>query len=443
MQFLRFLWREKGTIIFAVLIEGLFIFLWRVTDVFALSAICLIMAISIGVMVFKSLQHAWGRFDEILENERKAVEAEQKKQEMKQIWEQGEGTISAFEFYLTLHNSKIYSLDAAYAFERAKMVATDMMGRQGAPQSCQYKYLSKDKLSQLFQAGAEEYNRRIWEPQKSNPRYDARLELEFAFSLLNKTGCQKRISMFQHAIVRLKQKAQMLENAIPSVKAMEDKVDGELKALGVAMIQASQQKPASWGLAGGIAEGIAGPIAGVAVAASVMQENAEIENRNALNKAYYTDLTAKMLMSARQSHTSYDMEWERGALLEEADKLSKKIKENENKIVLEGVSAEELKQHIQLKLINVVRDEDNILNVEIRVKNTYVPPRVKMAVDGMVSADVYSGDVHVGTAHIPFPLYGITSGQTVNLVGLCPHYLEGEHKYTVKFTYRNLWVMEQ
>ena len=449
MRFLRFLKHQKGFIIFAVLFESLFLSLsFACYDTEFLMGLCLVIAGFGGLMMFKLLQHAWKNFDKIIENEQKNKEFLARKktemESMEQMWKQGEWTISAFEYFLSLRAQKVEMLDSEYSIKQAAEILTQFLESNHIPKEFWKNYLSDRKIREIFDMGCAEFDRRTREPQKSDPKDGAVcVEIKWASSLVNKTGVQKRLDMLQHAATRLKIEAQKFGNMILIERAKEEDRDRELKSLGVAMIQASQQKTANWGLAGGVAEGIAGPVAGVVAAASVMQKNAEIEKRNAFNKAYYSDVAAKMLTAARQSYNSYDMEMKRDALLKEADNMIRKIKENENKVVLEDISTKDIKQHIRLRLVDVVRDKHNVLNVEIRIKNSYVPPKVNMVVDGVISADVYSGEIYVGTAHIPFPLYGIPSNQTVNLVGLCPCYLEGDHKYTVKYTYHNLWVMEQ
>ena len=179
-----------------------------------------------------------------------------------------------------------------------------------------------------------------------------------------------------------------------------------------------------------------------------MAKNARIEAENAAVQQHYRQKYSSIAynVTVRGYSEVSNLESQKKQLEKQLTEVEDKIRLCEQKVVLNEIPSKDLVKCVHPKVVNITRQKNNALEVTITVKNTFVPEvpdGVKIVLDGVISAEVYRIKIHVGSAVLPFPFDGIPCGTTVTLKALCPKYLEGDQKNTLKYTYNNLWAMEQ
>ena len=391
-----------------------------------------------------------------IEKEKREKEEKKKKQEELQAWEQGKWTISASDFYKALQQSKIKSLNTEFAFQKAVVVATDMMNKANVPQKYHSVYLSEEKLKELFESGRKESARLSKEAQEAalieeerkrttpvegKPTKDVEEKIEFTRRICTLTGLEKRKKMLELALASCKEEMRTISQRVYDLKNPDH---SGVVAMTAHLINASQEKPQSWGLAGGIASGIAGPAAGVMAASEVMAENARIERKNAAVREQYTNMAARILST---DHTREIEEYEK-----QYEQLSCKVKSLEaalTELPLKVVFKDDksvLKRHVNISDVSVQPTPSGVLSVSMWLKSNYVadvPDGVSVILDGSVRVDIFCDEVHVGVAHALLPIYGLEKGNPTLLHAFCTKYLEGTRNYRAEVSFLNLWAMEQ
>ena len=420
----------------------------------AIGIVCIVVAILIAIKAIKQII-----------DERRECEYQERLQEQEQAkaraiidhFARGEWKFPVSDFYAACQKEGANDMSNAFCAQKAFLIAMTIAEDAGVPQQYRNIYVTKAKVLEYYaQADAVEvarknaiqkdYEFKSQHPQMATPDDDERMIINHAAAVMDKTGLNKRDFMFLQQIGVLRSAIQEMEKEIEIRAKNEEEAQKAMIQLGVAMMEASQEPTRNWGLAGGIASAIGGFGAGVAAAADAMAENAAIERRNAQNSAYYRNLTARMVVGLTESNaSSYALRRERDALAEKCKEIENERLANRTKVVLDNLCTQDLLPYIKPTLLGVTRKPSSVLEITLSLENTYVPDvpnGVKMVMDGLISLDIYKGDIKVGTACAPLPLYGIPCGHKTTMTALCNYYLEGDQTYTVKYNYHYLWIMQ-
>ena len=389
---------------------------------------------------------------------KRQAEAEQKRQQ-EALWASGKWTFPARKFYAICTSNGITKLDSSFAVNKIVLLASTCMEEAGLPKQYHHLYIDEEKAKAYYLREYEkdmtikaekqkEFERRCNEPQTATLTPEESAIIRQDKELISRYGRDKRHTILKREASVLTQSITALAREIASKEAGIKSSQDSLFAIGEGLGNASKQKTQSWGLAGGIAEGLAGPAAGIAAASDVMAKNARIEAENAAVQQHYRQKYSSIAynVTVRGYSEVSNLESQKKQLEKKLTEVEDKIRLCEQKVVLNEIPSKDLVKCVHPKVVNITRQKNNALEVTITVKNTFVPEvpdGVKIVLDGVISAEVYRNKIHVGTAVLPFPIDGIPCGTTVTLKALCPKYLEGDQKYTLKYTYHNLWAMEQ
>lgn len=422
-----------------------------------LGGICAGSIVAIPGIVFSIRAYRFWH-EEKAEEERIAREQEQKRRqerERNELFASGKWKFPKEKFYNLCQKNAATDMDNAFCLQKAQLLANSVLKEEGVPQQYHKLYNSNEKVKEYYDtqhsiveaANAklqQEYERKTREPQRARMNEIERATISLAERVRNVYGREKRSFLLLNDINNLSNAIKDLDAKIVKEEENRESIKQATRGVIEANTKLNNASKQNWGLAGGIADAIAGPGAGIIAAGNSIRHNAEIDAKNRAENSHYSQISFDL------ESGSYNRQWK---LEREKTRLTSKLEELNNiknlamqKVVLEDVSTQELKKYISPKVVSIKRNNNDVLEVTINIKNTYephVPNNVKMVVDGFISADVYRDKILVGTAYAPFPLYGIPCGETAKVTALCPYYLEGDQKYTLKYKYHNLWVMEQ
>lgn len=392
------------------------------------------------------------------ERQRQAEEKEKQEQARKEaICEKGEWLISSIDFYNRCCQSNVKEINSDFTLQKAVTIAGLMFNDAGVPKQFYPTFLEEQKLKAFFNEGkqeaqrraaiAEEMRRKAEEKRRTTPVAGKLSEQEaaqvhFSASLIHLTGKDKRRKILEDELDSINSQIQPLRQEISRLLDQHSN-----RYVNAAMVYAAapQEKTHDWATAGGIAEGIAGPAAGLAVALDTMNENAKIEARNAQTKQVYTT-AANNILQRDYFGEGRNVGKKITSLENRAKPLQEALDALEEKVVLNGIDKSVLSKYLKVTYCNVEKRNSNILYVTVSLRNNYtadVPDGVTIVVDGTLSANIYCGDILVGSAIAAFPTFGIACGDTVTVTALCNRYLEGNRKYRAEITFNKLWVMEK
>ena len=483
MKLFRYIKHEKGTVLGLLIISLLWVGMkywmasWMNTSNGTLYVISLILSAICGAILFlvtlfflSVIKNTWKNLDENIERARL-----QKEEKIKQCEEQERIASGKWEFPCDLflqrcRQNKVTNIDNPFYFNKAKLLAIAVLKESSIPEEFNNLYINDEKIREYFLIGLqneEAEEQRIQEEKQAKKLKEEQMELERqrvpqestaskyehaqlrnAAILITKYGREKRDTMLALELATLNE---VIEQKIDEIKTKKKDAEAAQEAmlkLGVAVMSASQEPTKDWGLTAGVASAVAGPMAGAVVASDILRENQEIEMRNAQVRAQCSKHTAQMVndITSSSDEAIVKIEKEKDTLLEKRMKIERQRELTQQKVVLENVGLLELKEFIKPRVHKIQRNKNNVTEVEIDIRNNYVPDvpeGVNIVVDGSFSVDIYSDSIHLGTANVPFPLYGLPCGKTTRVKALCPYFLSGDHKYKVKYTYHHLWAMEQ
>lgn len=198
----------------------------------------------------------------------------------------------------------------------------------------------------------------------------------------------------------------------------------DMMSLGMAVSSSVyQEKEMDWAIHGGIANGIAGPIAGVSTAVNVMQENANIRERNKERRAWANNQMKSYISMAGESKKAQH------TLIKEERDFIKEHRASFKK------TPDELFSFIEITDEKTILDEYTgaitvCVNWKVLNKSTWI--------DGALRAKLYSNEKEfVGYAYLVFPKEGTSNGSGV-LSGICPCPIPTEN-YNIVVEPVNLW----
>ena len=451
--------KTVGSRIFMAIAFGLLFILILIACAVSGEAVYLIFGIP---LLIASIYHAYRAYrikqDEIEEERRIAYEQElkrQKEKEQNELYASGKWKFPRKEFYELCRKNGATDMENAFCLQKARLLAQSLLREAGVPQQYHRIYANDEKVKDYYSQWhsvvealnnkrQQELERNSREPQRANLSASERATISTAESLKNTYGREKRRNILTKEITAISNAIKDLDTRIANERKNRESSRQNMNSIIEANARLNNAAKQNWGVAGGIADAIAGPGAGIVAAGEAMRRNAEIDEKTRAESKQFSQFYFEI--ENRSFNNEFEMEREKKRLTAKLKELEDERTLSLQKVVLEDVSTDEIKKYISPKVVSISRNNNNVLEVTVKVNNKYipqVPDNVKVVVDGVISADIFSEKIHVGTAYIPFPLYGIPCNQTVNLVGLCPYYLEGDHKYTLKYTYHKLWVMEQ
>lgn len=197
------------------------------------------------------------------------------------------------------------------------------------------------------------------------------------------------------------------------------------------------EKEHDWAVMGGLANGLAGPGAGIATAVNTQIENAQIRARNSQILRETADIRSQMFMNgAKQKY----------ALQARCSELNAMINETKTKL---------LGRETPKQCFDVLRFKDIMLSVSktgtcfvnakvgLKYSEYYIFSDVKATIDGTIQAEIYNGNIKIGTANLVLPLNGVPDDNMIAVKGMCLFCGQPGNHYSVKFNADNLWAMEQ
>ena len=272
---------------------------------------------------------------------------------------------------------------------------------------------------------AEENERNT--PKRGSLKNEELLNMHLANETATLYGTDKRLLMIDKTLARIRER-------------INDYIEGQkaLASLSYHISVSAKQEPTKdWAFLGGLAEGIAGAGAGVAVAANAMQANRAIEHRNLLAREAAMQTAREFSDSALNLSTNIDN-------LKNQEKLMMYHRDDATtKMIFDDYSTEEIFSKLSFST-NVDKTKSGTgLKLMLEVTNNFkieTPEWLHVAVDGTLSADIYSGDTHVSTINVCLPLFGVATKEMV--VAYSESYIEAEVEYTVEIKPNTLWITE-
>lgn len=197
------------------------------------------------------------------------------------------------------------------------------------------------------------------------------------------------------------------------------------------------EKEHDWAVMGGLANGLSGPGAGIATAVNTQIENAQIRARNSQILRETADIRSQMFVNgAKQKY----------ALQARCSELNAMINETKTKL---------LGRETPKQCFDVLRFKDIMLSVSktgtcfvyakvgLKYSEYYIFSDVKATIDGTIQAEIYNGNIKIGTANLVLPLNGVPDDNMIAVKGMCLFCGQPGNHYSVKFNAENLWAMEQ
>ena len=346
------------------------------------------------------------------------------------------------DFYNRCSSEKCVTMSSAFSKEKAKLIADNILEKNGVPAEYYHLYDSEEKLQLYIKTAKQEKAEREAQRKKEAERiasipHDADLtdEEREAIAIQDKAVTLNGKSKREYMLSSSNQK--LLER----INNIEEVRDSAIK-LGIVIRQsAAKEKTTDWSIAGGIAEGLAGPAAGLAVAADVMRKNAEIEERNRQNQAAVDRMADNFTTSTLESLPDI------APLRRKSRNLEYEMKKLSEKVVLSDIDQSSIQNALKITDYSVSQCKSNALELTLEISNSLsvdnVPENVQLTTDGSFTGTIYAGDLLVGTVNIPLPVFGVGCGSKETVKAFCGKYSKNGKNYTVDFKPNNLWVMEK
>lgn len=260
-------------------------------------------------------------------------------------------------------------------------------------------------------------------PKSAEINEKERQFLDFANKIKNLDKDKKRREIIREKVRIAEKEVEKLKQKVEESKQLETFARH---------YYAPQEK--DWALLGGIAEGIAGPVAGVAVAMDAMAENER--NREENKNMQVLSLFAGDLL---KSNTKNILEQYREAEAKRNSLLSE-MNSTFTKIIFSEMNKDEIFSKLEIK--EKAKYKKGVLYIVLDIKNNIKGSH--MTVDGTIQAKIYCGEVFVGEACIPLPVYGVECENTSICEGICTKYMVGkdESDYRIELYPNKLWLME-
>ncbi len=341
-------------------------------------------------------------------------------------------------FYEQCIDVGITSIHSEFSKQKVKDILISQLNARKVPAIFHEIYTTDDKLVEFMESGKALYddlvrakalqlNEEKNKPKKGTLKAGEVSYIELSNRLKTLTGIDKRICMLDDSIAKLSKKIQAYREG------------QEAMALVGAILSSSvkQEKTMDWSFLGGLANGLAGPGAGMTVAASIIEENAVIEKRNATaRKVAEKTINGFYKDAASMTSSIVDLENEK-KLMEHY------LKEAGFKSVLEQYSTNDIYKKLDID-VEVLDYKDNTgLYVSVRIINQFDNDefdRKKYVIDGTLKGEIYCNNMLLDTICIPLPLFGVSD---VNFVHMCsPWYVEVECTYEVKISPNHLCILE-
>lgn len=367
--------------------------------------------------------------------ERELQEERKKREALNQSAQTGSWEFPAEDFYTILRDAKLTDLNSAYAEQKAKAVAEELIEKAGILRINATGYLQSNKLKEFWQTGEklvrEKENKKIAEskcPRYATPTEKEQRFIDRATALSVLTGCSKRVKMLEYEIEDMDEQIQALSQGEEAMRTLSNAMWDQ------------QKKEGDWAIAGGIANGIAGPAAGMLAASQVMANNQKIQQHNEMMRR-----TSSNILSGMSGISS-----DRKSLVELKSKALRRQQEAKRKIALPGHSSNDIWKHIQAGKNKIVKSETGVLHISlaVRIEEPFVldvPKGVGTVLDGTLKAEVWFDNKNLGTAYFPLPVDGISVNRTtsIELDAMLAKSVEFDGAYTLKLAdSHNLWIME-
>ena len=363
----------------------------------------------------KKEMEAWEDFHlEIEEERQKEAERLERKQEK---YKNGQWSFPA-DFIKKCEKNEIFDVESERNFQKAKLIAEDVMEKVGVPAQYRAQYITRKALEKEFakaeksklQKEIKETQKKEAELEKSNKAYSSCI------------GLDKSIKYCKDHIEEQKK-------ILAECQANIDRVFSG----GETIYRASKGKESSWAVHGGIASGIAGPAAGIAAAYDVERRNQEVRNRN--NQLADTIIQ----MQTMSLNNLYKI---KNTAEEKLEYWEKKLEDVKIRLVGD-IKGKELMEKMSPQIVSVKKSiTDNVL-VEVKLtppENLTIFDEVKADVDGSFKVEIYAENERVGAAFCALPFEGLSYAQTFKVV--CSKLSKQSDNYTAKVVSHHLWAVE-
>ena len=195
------------------------------------------------------------------------------------------------------------------------------------------------------------------------------------------------------------------------------------------------EKEKDWATAGGIASGIAGTAAGVATALDVQAKNAEIRARNEQKKQMISDANMYIHQSGAINKLSGNLSSVEYELTEAKEKLIKQLPD------------EKILDYMNISDTKITISETGAFRVSVNVsmsKKLIIFDDVDAHIDGTLVCVLSQNGKPVGEAPLVLPFDGIyySAEQKINLNGICLSGADKNLDYTVAFSGKHLYAIE-
>ena len=282
--------------------------------------------------------------------------------------------------------------------------------------------LPKNDLKALFEEG-----RKIFEGQKQ-----AKLTACNAEMRANESKLCTALNEFAHYTEQGKKIAMLSKEYNEAARRLRATND----AISMTIAPPLEQEH-DWAVMGGLANGLAGPGAGIATAVNAQIENAQIRARNSQILHETADIRGKMLVAgSKQKH----------ALEAKCAELNAMINETKTKL-LGRDTPKQCFDALQFKdiMLSVSKTGTCFVHAKVGLKYSeyYIFNDVKATIDGTIQAEIYNGNIKIGTANLVLPLDGVPDDNMIAVKGICLFCGQLGNHYSVKFNAENLWAMEQ
>lgn len=421
----------KGFFIFTC-VAAVFIFFFLLANEsgFLPSLVCSGILVGLGslLLVMRNRAYkAWERFcEEMRQHEENELQAESAKhQNLLKDVEQHTWIFPVELFEKKCNEYGISSISAETQYQRARIVASEVLVEKNIPTEFHDYYISKAQIYSYFE-GIEKLKiaRAEAELQKRMPQL---LSEENAFEAkclryTNDVGREKSIHICQDEISSCKQ---ILDGSSDRVSAALNDKNTTYKHL--------KQDEHDWAIHGGIASGLAGGAAGVATAVNVQQKNASIRQQNTNLNSALTQVSNLLIMNEIQTGVSIQRSFERWIEEEKKAKVALVDFRDENKLI----------SLLHLYVKNYENTPTGAVKLQIgfhTTPNLMIFENTPAVVDGSIKVLLKQSGVVVGTAICALPYKGAVSQGHMECI--CRNLSQKAASFDFEFEPLHLWLVE-
>lgn len=351
---------------------------------------------------------------------------EREKKEKEDAFRLGKWEFPALRFYQECRSSNVLpSNNDDFSKRKVLLIVQSYYEKAGMPK--EYWDLYNSRLEEYYNVGhREEQNQKAAEKlKKLTPVPGEFAEVNEAVlyftgeAAKNSNGIEKRKTN--------------LEALILKEEKIKDQYAQQLRDLrGVTTYTSTEKSWVPSAILGGV---LAGPAGAVLGGYSAMKNNESEIKSNVFWAGEAFRNQARGAVLASQIEPFYESAKER------RNKLIEEFYECDKKVVM--LPQENITEKVNIENILITKTESKILKLKAKIETTVAMPNENMRLDGFIHAKVYRGDIFVDDMYIPLPLHGISTGERVDIYGVCKNAIDYKTGYRAEICDSSFFFVEK